>query len=531
MPDIRMKDGTIIRNVPEGTPREEVLRRWAVATRKTSAPGAFVRGAADGATLGWADELGGYIRALASPASVEPYAMGQQYGAARDDIRANMAADAARHPGARFAGQVGGALAVPTPAAPFAASAKLAPRLLGRAAVNAPAGFIYGAGSGDGSVNDRLRSGAKGATAAVIGGEAGRKGMQVVGAAVRGARRTPAAQRLVDRGIRTTLGQSLGGRAKGLEDRLAGFSVVGSNVRQMRRDQFRDLAEATINEALDPVSEGAADYALNGRELVAAADDAANAAYGASLRAIRVQPDDKFLSAVEKLRSSGLSKAQRQELAALIDEDVLPRIKDGQIDGESIQAIKEVLDGEIKTYSNAAGGRTMANALKAFREDVLGLIDRASPDAAEAYRNARQAYGNMAIVKKASEKSTSDGYWTPFQLAQSVRQNARGSAYSRGEANMQALADDAMQVLPRAVPDPGTAGQMEFWNFLTKPSMWPKAAGSMALGIPYSRPGNAIVQGALFGRSPRMVRAGEQLQQIAPPFGTAAGLLAVPLTE
>lgn len=114
--------------------------------------GAAVIGAADTVTGGWMDEIGGLL------------------GGDTEAIRAATEFSREERPVATFAGQVGGGLALPLGRAGSVAS---------MAKGGAAYGGIYGAGSANGTVGDRLTGGAVGA---LIGGGAGAGVGKVTGA-------------------------------------------------------------------------------------------------------------------------------------------------------------------------------------------------------------------------------------------------------------------------------------------------------------------------------------------------------------
>jgi hypothetical protein len=88
--------------------------------------------------------------------------------------------------------------------------------------------------------------------------------------------------------------------------------------------------------------------------------------------------------------------------------------------------------------------------------DALGRVDEnalagvMAADAAEAqYRLVRQASSDVASAGRGGDAS-------PATLNRAVAQSGSNRRFARGENLMQDLTDDAMQVLPRTVPDSGT---------------------------------------------------------------------------
>lgn len=531
MPRVRGPDGVVI-EFPDDTPMETI--KAAMQKRYGGAGGrgkstlfdkadAVVRGAADTLSLGTADEIsaGVYapIGATVDAIKGRGFDLGRAYDRALSRERATDAYDARNAPVARSVGQVAGAVALPGGA--LASSGKLGTRL----AVNAAQGGAYGFGSGEGGIENRALSAGKGALAAMAGGEVGRVAVKGGAAALRGANVAPAIKRLSDAGVRTTIGQKLGGRANNLEDRLSGFPVVGGPVREYRRGAFGDVMRAAGNDALGEIGQTISPASISGREIAAEVSDKAGDAYDAALRRMNVVADPQMATAIGQAR-------QRPAVAELIDDEVIPRLgPNGELDGAAIQEIKEILDAEARRFLNAPGLRRDGKAVKAVRDAILDAADRQAPAAASDYRAARAAYGKAKTVSRASAKSTTDGIPTPRQLGMAIREGANRfgpkDAYGKGLAPMQQLADDAASVLPSSIPDPGTAGQLAVMDLVKNPlKSIPAVTGSAAVGALYNAPSQAVLEAILFRRPDVARKLGLLGSQLATPYGSALGLLA-----
>lgn len=126
------------------------------------------RGLAQGATLGFADEISGGAEALWNKAKGDPTEFGKLYQQYRDESRSNFKKAQESNPGSYMAGEIGGGIA--TAAIPFGGAATL-----GRAVVSgARAGALAGLGMSEakdaaGLIEDTAKGVAMGAVGGVIG--------------------------------------------------------------------------------------------------------------------------------------------------------------------------------------------------------------------------------------------------------------------------------------------------------------------------------------------------------------------------
>lgn len=185
--DIRLEDGTIVKNVPAGTTKAQLMAklgrskpasddnaRLMETIQRSKGPGAvesLVRGAAQGATFNLADEFAAGMDALTQPiigrGSGAP-SIGSRYEANLANERGIDAAAMANSPVSTLAGNVAGAVLGP---GKFLKQAKTTPAMIKQGATQ---GAIYGFGAGEGGPLERAQSaglgGALGAgTGAVLG--------------------------------------------------------------------------------------------------------------------------------------------------------------------------------------------------------------------------------------------------------------------------------------------------------------------------------------------------------------------------
>lgn len=215
MPVVAMPDGTPV-NFPDTMPAEQIksliAQKFPAEVSKVGTGEALARGAAQGVTANFYDELRGLMEAGGlnprDPASLSSllkgayqYFTGDQGSVQRYDqatARERQTAQEAEtaHPYASLAGNVAGALALPVGA--IGAAATLPGRVAAGAATGAGYGALYGAGAGEGGIDRASRA----ITGAGLGAAVGAAAPAVVEGVSRGvtALREPIANTI--RGIR-----------------------------------------------------------------------------------------------------------------------------------------------------------------------------------------------------------------------------------------------------------------------------------------------------------------------------------------
>jgi hypothetical protein len=375
------------------------------------------------------------------------------------------------HPYAALAGDTAGFLTGDGILSAAPGVAKLAGRIPGtlRPIVgDALYGAAYGAGSSD-SLADVPGNVVKGALLSGGGGMVGRgvvKGVANVLSPVANA----AVRRLTDAGVTLTPGQILGGGGlvgnivKGIEDRAAGFPVVGDIISSARRGGVEDFNRAAINDALAPIGETASDVGHAG---IADAQQKVSDAYDKALAGMSATPDAQFTDELTAVgaKAKTLSQDYRERLANVLDTDVQPYLNGkSQLDGSDLQAIKQGLDKRIAGLSGQGSSpqdRELADRLGEARDAVLDLAGRTDPASAADFQAANKAYSLLSRVQGAAAKSK-DGVFSPNQFRQAVTKRGYGTTTAKvasGSAPMQQLATDASTILPSSVPDSGTSGR------------------------------------------------------------------------
>lgn len=404
-----------------------------------SPTGAFLSGAAKGATFGFADEGAGAINALKGG----DYTQGRDAFAGRQNILAG------EHPVADLAGQVAGAI---TPGIGTAAGLSRAgikggmfgartplPTVLSREGVAGDAiyGGLYGAGSDN---EDRLRGAGAGLLTGVLGGAAARG---AVGAGAAALSPTGGAMRpLYDMGVRPSIGQRLGGTANTIEEKLQSIPLVGDAI-QGTRDRARDQFQIGLfNDALGEIGQSLPPGISVGHEPHAFAQGAFDRAYDAARTGMTTATDSGLLSDVAALQKTvGQLRPESQRMFDKIwAGSVERRAATGALSGNAYKsAVSELSKKSAAIRSNPTGDSELADALDAAQDALKASALRNSPpEAVNAMNAADRGYAKLVRIEEASRKPGGEpAEFSPSQYNTAVRQasgGVRNRAYLRGDA-------------------------------------------------------------------------------------------------
>lgn len=383
-----------------------------------------------------------------------------QFGAIRDI-----------NPNASMVGQVAGAiggteaLAMGARAGLNAVAPNLASRALGggRAAEfgrNLLTDATYGGTYGGVTQGDPLTGAALGAGGSALG----QLGGKAIGKAMSGVDLSPAVQAMRDAKIPLTTGQTLGGIAKGVEDRLSGLPLVGDIVNARRLEGLRAFNERAMNDAVAPINGRAADIGNDG---IQALYDQVGNAYDNATQGVTVPLDQQLIGEVNALRNgAGLPADYAARLNQALSNRLDPALSTGQITGDQFQQAMRGLKGYRASADKAAPGfeQDYRDVLSRAMDALRGQMNRGGGDSVVTGLNrADEAYRNIKTLDKAvtaARNGTGSGevqVFTPAQLNNAATQAAQKFAGPRPFGD---LIDSAQTVLPNKVPDSGTAGRL-----------------------------------------------------------------------
>lgn len=419
---------------PQVDDRRSTLGR-AIGENANSAVGAYAVNAADALTAGNLDSLAGGQTALA-----------QDYIS-----KAN--------PSAALLGSVtGGALAAGGAELGLARAGLSA----GRAALAGDAlyGGAYGAGSSD---DNRLTGALAGAVGGAVGGVGGRAVASGAGRLLRGVD-NPNVAALRQAKIPVTVGQTLGGVAKGIEDRMGGLPGLDAVVGARRLEGMQAFNRAGFDEALAPINAGTG--GVIGEQGIDAAQAATTQGYRQALDNVNVTREPQFTGEYNAALAQGAQVPRvGPEFEAWAQANLDPLVATPQISGAQIQDFLQ--QTRSANFGNDAMGDLVGRSVTGAEDAMRGMVQRQSPATIPALGKADQAYRQVQVLRDAVNRARNGtrtgetGIFAPSQLADAAAANAKKYGNSQGTTRQPFfdLTRAAQAVLPNSVPDSGTAGR------------------------------------------------------------------------
>jgi hypothetical protein len=511
MIEIEAPDGTII-EFPAGTPDDVMAKamQQAFGSKDPSVgmPEAVTRGAAQGATFGFADEMAGAAAASPIPGSAagkttlgsfsapDVIAGGarmlanrlgfgsggsEAYTAERDRVRGGNQTAAAERPYSYMGGQLAGAIASTMP---LAGAIGQGASTVGNVARGMGFGGVLGAAQGAGEAGELANvpqdAAMGGAVGAAVGG--------LVPALVAGARRvvsplrtTPERQALADalrrEGVSLTAGQRTGNKplmwAESTFGDMPGAGGRASAIQNQQGQQFTQAAMRRAGSNSPLATPEAIDETF--KRLGSQFDDLA------SRNTMRM--DGKFAEDMGNAVRDyvGLvAPSQRAPVVGKVVDDVLGFARTGgAIDGAAYQNLRSRLETAARKSTDGDLSSTLRAMRSALDDAMERSIPASSPDKG-AWSAVRQQYRNLIPIEKAATgagERAAEGYLSPALLRGAVVNQGRRN-YARGTGDLAELTRAG--TLLNQMPNSGTAPRQNIQNLVTGAA--PNLAGAMVGG-------------------------------------------------
>jgi hypothetical protein len=340
-------------------------------------------------------------------------------------------------------------------------------------------------------------------------------------------------QQLAAEKVRMTPGQLAGGIGKSIEDRLAGFPIIGDMISKRRFEGVQDFNRAIYSRAVAPFGdEGAAvvKQADVGHAGIAKVGDFLSSKYEAALAKSGPAKAEEFVDNAMSLLDM-VPSAKKADFEAAIDRVVFKKITPA---GTITPSVAKAADSELGRLANQYRGsadaeqREFALALREAQSELRELFAKYNPETAQTIRAADQGWATLVQMERAGGMAGArDGIFTPAQLLNAIKRgetSIRKRGYARGESLNQEFAETAQRTLPSKVPDSGTAGRALTALLLGE-------AGGSAAGLPGAvtslaapslmyAPGMTSLATLAATRRPEAARdLGQALKQFAPYLG------------
>jgi hypothetical protein len=378
-----------------------------------------------------------------------------------------------------------------------------------------------------------LNNAALGAVGGAVGYGVGKAASRIVSP---NAATNPEVQLLKDEGVTPTIGQTLGGAANKVEEKLQSLPIMGDAIAAARGRSLQEFNNAAINRATAPIG---VEVKGVGQQAVKEAGDALSNAYNDVLSQIpHVTFDEQFANDVVQLNqmAKSLVPPMQKKFNDTLDQIVLDRMSpQGSMLGDTFKSVDSELGLLASKYSKSqvASESELGDAILQLQNLLKQQMVRSNPQIAEKINAIDEGWANLVRVEGAARAAkNNNGIFTPAQLNSAVQaadDSVRKRAVARGTALMQDLGTAGQDVLGSKVPDSGTAGRAAL-------SLGALSAGYLNPGIPiglgagaiaYSKPVQNILNSILTVRPQAALRAGSLINRYAAIPAAAGSALAV----
>lgn len=559
MPDVKMPDGTVIRNVPQGTSRATLEGMWKerklqrqVSEHPIAGPlTSFMGGAADMMTFGAGDEIAATIDTL-NPFHSGPTAYNSGFSKAWNaNQRAHQGRDkelARTSPKANLAGSVAGAIlpAIATGGATLPTQAPRAagaiPRVVQTARQAAPAvaqSAAYGFNSGQGGIKERAAKVPE-AVAWGLGGDlAGRAVGRTLGRVFGGQQVDDSVRLLADEGVTLTPGQRAGQGSfrNTFEDKFLGsIPFVSDVVAAARNRGANDLRVATANRVLAPIGGNVPRGTQINHQAIGNIQDTVYSNLDDAAGQLSLQVDDDLLQGFQNVAADSprlVGTEGAQQVQANIDH-LFDRLSQGPVSGD---VLRNTL-GELRGAASTAQG-PMRDQLWALHDNLMDAVGRQNTSGlTQNFTNARES---AALLKRMEDAATRpgvvDGEFNPTNLLQAATRRGYGTSTSGlagGEGRLFDLANAAAGTMrnttansgtvPRALAGGVIGGGISGGAAMVDPTMGAITAGSL---IGYVPGVDRALQNFALNRPDWLRVAGETANRAVPTLGIFGGATAL----
>lgn len=280
----------------------------------------------------------------------------------------------------------------------------------------------------------------------------------------------PQLQLLRQEGVRPTVGQSLGGWANRLEEKLQSVPILGDAIQSARQGAGNDLHRAAINRSLAPIG-AELPAGMAGNDAILFARRTLGDAYDSALPRMSVRQDQQFAGSITSLRQmvnqGAIGNGTKGQFSRFINNEVEPLFQgQASMTGETLKRLQSKITEQIKNtqQSTNADERLLSTAYRELGDQLNQLSVRSNPQLAPVLRAINTGYANFKRVQRAgSSVAAEDGVFTPAQLQNAVKaldKSKDKARFSEGDALMQDLSAAGKNILSNKVPNSGTVDRL-----------------------------------------------------------------------
>ena len=296
-----------------------------------------------------------------------------------------------------------------------------------------------------------------------------------------------AVQALRDQGVKTTIGQRLGGLAKDIEDKATSIPGLGHLIQGRRAEGYEDFNRSIINRTLANVGKELPGDIETGHRAMAYMQSELGKSYDDLLETMSAKIDPELQTDVGTVfeMAKTLPDDIQRYLSGVVEREINKRVTDyGTMSGRSLKNIQSALSNEIASIKNPTGWDIQKKqALMEIKDSFMRMVERQNAgEKTDQLRRINQSWRDSEILNRAaSSVGAEGGLFTPAQLysaSKALDRSKNKRAFAQGRAALQPYAGAGKAVLPSKVPDSGTAGRMMIASPLA-------GLGSSLIGLPF----------------------------------------------
>ena len=382
---------------------------------------------------------------------------------------------------------------------------------------------LYGAATNE----DRLKSSATSAG----GGAAGVLVPKIAGAAIK-PQISKAVAYMKKKGYPLTTGEMLGGGFKTAEEKAMSLPVVGPLITGAKNRSIQGYSKAVVDDALKPIGKALPEGVSPGRPSIRAANRIIRNKYDDVLSSVNAVQDEQFIGEINELVAGAQKLPQKEynKFLQVIEEKLIKQTINGRLTGNAYKKVDSGLRQEykraIKSQDNYVND--MGEMLRSAHNSLKELAKRQNPEIGNSIDLLDQSYAMMRRVDDAANYAGAhDGVFSPTQYLNATKKGTDKRLFAEGSGFGQDITEAMKDTLIREINDSGTAGRLALNDLLiggglgyASPATIPAMVG---VGGMYTKPGQSIVNAALFNRPERAGAVRTVLEEIAPFTGLLGG--------
>ena len=330
------------------------------------------------------------------------------------------------------------------------------------------------------SPEDRMQQ----AGLAGIGSAVGESAVRGLSGLIRGPVAQPGVGELVEKGIRPTLAQAMGGGWKQTEEKMTSIPFIGSNIQKAQSRALESFNTASLRNIIDELNTGLSNVAASteaaplgqkilrqqytdigdikaGASGIDKLDKAVSKVYDdlAKNSEGRVTPElaDRFTELRDEMYALTPEMGRRFDLKfkKIVEAKFDPN---KPISGEMVKKIDSDLGKAIAEESDS----TLKYQLQGVKDAITEMMEQENPGYADILRNADAAYRKLALMGSASSSSVGSELATPANLLQMLRKEDTSSWKRNFATNRSGWVDwgrKNVELMGNKFPESGTAAR------------------------------------------------------------------------